>query len=396
MRYRYKALSADGALLQGELEAGSRELAIRTLQEAGHLPVQAEPSTPGLSSLRRTRHREVAVLTRELTVMLRAGLPLDRCLQLLQQLAEHPAGRRLAQQLHEQVQAGNPFSAALAAQPKVFDRLYISLVRAGEASGDMAGVLERLAGYLERALKTRNLVISALIYPAILLLITLASLLLLLGVVIPRFEILFAGAGSALPLLTELVFGAAAWVRSYWLVALLLGAGGYGTARLLLRKPARRLQWHQLLLALPGLGTLLQRLEVARMARTLGTLLANDVPILQAVDIARETLRNAALAAQLEQASATLRRGGRLADALEQGHRFPALAIQLLRVGEETGEVETMLLHVADVYDEQSTVTLQRLLALLGPVLILLLGGLIAVVVLSTLLAILSLNELVL
>lgn len=399
MRYRYKALSATGEILEGELEATSRALAIHALQDAGHLPVRAEPSQPRWTWWRRHAgrcgRREVAVLTRELEVMLQAGLALDRCLALLQQLANRPAVRYLAQRLHDQVQAGNPLSAALAEHPQAFDRFYISIVRAGEATGKLAEAMGRLAAYLERMIEIRTTVMSALIYPAILLFITVTSLLAMLVFLIPRFEPLFAASGSALPLLTQVVFGAAEMVRHHGLLLAVAAGLSYAPARMLLHNPTHRLRLHQLLLGLPLAGPLWQKLDIARMARTLGTLLTNGVPILQALDIAGTVLRNEELARQLERATDAVRRGGRLSTELARHRHFPALAAQLLQVGEESSQVETMLMHIANVYDAQSAAAIQNLLALLGPVLILLLGGLIGAGVIAVLLPILALNELV-
>ncbi len=400
--YRYKAVSADGEPLEGVLEAASRDAAVQHLQAAGHLPLQATEERPGGRVLtprplrsRRVSRTEVTLFTRELATLLRAGLPLDQALRMLESLTGPERVRAMVQGILQHLQGGASFSEALTAQ-NVFDRLYLNLVRAGEISGALEAVLERLSLYLEHSAELRSSVISALIYPLILLTLTGISLLVLLLFVIPRFAPLFEDAGQALPLSTQIVFGSAELLRQYWYLLPMTALVLAGLLHVGLRNPRYRYWLDEKSLRIPLLGTLMLKLDLVRFAQTLSTLLGNGVPILEAVSIVRDVLHNRALASVMEPVAQSLRRGGRLSEELDRGGYFPPLAVQLIQVGEETGQTEKLLLQLARLYEQEARTLLQRLLALIGPLMILVLGCLIASIIISTLLAILSLNELVL
>ena len=403
--FRYKAVSHGGEMLQGEIEAPSQAAAIEKLQGAGHLPISAEAGggaairgqRPGFRWPRpgAARHDAIRALTRELATLLQAGLPLDQALSTLAEVSASPAVKKLVRDIYARVQGGAALSQAMEAQGESFSRLYLNLIRAGEAGGALETVLQRLADYLERSAALRANIVSALIYPVILLCIALFSVSALLIFVVPQFVPLFEDTGAALPLATRLVFGAAEGLqRFWWALPLALAIGGW-LLQNRLKAPAGRLRWHSFLLRLPLSGGLITRLEVARFARTLGTLLGNGVPLLTGVALVREVITNQAIAAVMGRVTARLEQGGRLAEALVREPHFPALAVQLIRVGEESGQLEAMLLKIADIYDTEVNTTIKRLLALVEPVLILGLGGLIAVIIISILVAILGLNELV-
>ena len=402
--FRYRAVSHGGEMLQGEIEAPSRAAAIEKLQGAGHLPISAEEGAAEIRGQRpvfrwprwgAARHDAIRAMTRELATLLQAGLPLDQALSTLAEVSASPAVKKLVRDIYARVQGGAALSQAMEAQGESFSRLYLNLIRAGEAGGALETVLQRLADYLERSAALRASIVSALIYPVILLCIALFSVSALLVFVVPQFVPLFEDTGAALPLATRLVFGAAEGLqRFWWALPLALGVGG-GLLQNRLKAPAGRLRWHSFLLRLPLSGGLITRLEVARFARTLGTLLGNGVPLLTGVALVGEVINNQAIAAVMSRVTARLEQGGRLAEALVREPHFPALAVQLIRVGEESGQLEAMLLKIADIYDTEVNTTIKRLLALVEPVLILGLGGLIAVIIISILVAILGLNELV-
>lgn len=403
--FRYRAVSHGGEMLQGEIEAPSQAAAIEKLQGAGHLPISAEAG--GAAAIRgqrpvfrwprwgAARHDAIRAMTRELATLLKAGLPLDQALSTLADVSASPAVKKLVRDIYARVQGGAALSGAMEAQGESFSRLYLNLIRAGEAGGALETVLQRLADYLERSAALRANIVSALIYPVILLFIALFSVSALLVFVVPQFVPLFEDTGAALPLATRLVFGAAEGLqRFWWTLPLALAVGGW-LLQNRLKAPAGRLRWHSFLLRLPLCRGLIARLEVARFARTLGTLLGNGVPLLTGVALVREVITNQAIAAIMSRAIERLEQGGRLAEALVREPHFPALAVQLIRVGEESGQLEAMLLKIADIYDIEVNTTIKRLLALVEPVLILGLGGLIAVIIISILVAILGLNELV-
>lgn len=402
-RYCYEAVTAGGELVQGEMEAADRAAVIARLQEAGSVPIRARPAGGNpmgalLSQARRgaprLRRRELTAFTQELASLLHAGLPLDRALAIVIETAGEGALPKLAAQIQESVRGGAALSDALAAHPRTFSRFYVSMVRAAEAAGRLDQGLAHLVEYLERSRALRESVLSALIYPAILVVVAGASLLVILTWVVPQFTQLFADAGRALPLPTRIVVGAAEWIRGYaWLLALAALAAGVAL-RTALRRPAGRARFDRLLLRVPMVSELIAKLEMARFSRSLGTLLGSGVPLLAALGIVRDLLSNRVLADALEPAAETLKAGRRLAEPLMGTGLFPALGLQMIRVGEETGRLDEMLLRVADLYDAEVAATTRRLLALLEPVLIVGLGVVIAAVIMSILVAIVSVNEL--
>lgn len=400
--YRYKAVSPQGDTLQGEMDAGSTEEVVARLQEAGNVPINAEEATPGglsLAGLRAMRRgvsqNDVVMFTQQMATLLGAGLPLDRALSVLTELAENERMGRMVADIRDRVRGGTTLSEALESQHGVFSRLYVNMVRAGEVGGSLDETLARLGEYLGRSQELKESVLSALIYPILLLFMAGASLLIMLVYVVPQFMPLFEELGSDLPMLTRVVLAFGYGLQSYWWLLLLMLAGVVWFMRRQLAKPDTRYWWHDKFLRLKLVGDLLTRVEVARLSRTLGTLLRNGVPMLSALSISRNVINNAVLMEGVEQAATEVKTGGGLAHTLAAHGRFPHLALQMISVGEETGQLDGMLLKVADVYDREVKVAVDRLLALLVPVMILVLAVIIAVIILSILMAILSANQLV-
>jgi general secretion pathway protein F len=269
------------------------------------------------------------------------------------------------------------------------------MICAGEAGGALDIVLQKLSDYLERSAEMRSTIISALIYPVILFVIAILSVIALMVFVVPQFVPLFEDVGQALPFSTQVVFGTAEIFQMYWWLFPIVIVGVLWGFQTYLKNPAKHLQWDTFLLSLPLYGDLIGKIEVSRFSRTLGTLLSNGVPLLTAVSIVREVINNRAIAEIIQNVTDKLEQGGRLADALNKSQIFPQLAVQLIQVGEETGQLESMLLKIAKIYDQETNASIKRLLTLIEPVLILGLGGLIAVIIISILVAILGLNELV-
>lgn len=402
--FRYKALSASGETITGELEARDRTAAVASLQSLGHLPIQAEEAAAGpstgrgaiapLLARRRVRRQDLVTLTRDLATMLRSGLPLDRSLEILIGVAERQSVKDLVGRVWARIRDGASLADAMADQGEAFPRYYVSMVRAGEAGGSLEVVLARLADYLENAEAVRQRVNASLRYPLILLFMTGVSVVVLLTFVLPEFEPLFDDAGEALPLLTRVVMAIGEGFRSYGAFGLAAILVGLLVLRGRLKQPAFRRRWDGWLLALPLLGQLLTRIEVARLSRTLGSLLGNGVPLLQALALTRETVGNLVIGDALEQVAVAAKEGQGVAGPLQQTERFPALVGQLLRVGEETGRLEDMLIRVADIYDAEVERSVQKLLALLVPVVTLGLGAIIALIIGSVVVAIFSVNQL--
>jgi general secretion pathway protein F len=287
-------------------------------------------------------------------------------------------------------------SAALETQPGTFSGFYVNMVRAGEAGGALEAALARLSEFMERSRELRESVTSALIYPVILLVVALLSVMLILTFVVPRFASMFQEAGESLPLPTLVVMTVGQFVERYWWVLGLITAGVYLYLRRELSDPVRRGRWHGWLLMLPLVGDLVAKLEVARFTRILGTLLSNGVPLLNAIAIAREIIKNDIIGHGVARVEESVREGQGLAGPLIRENIFPHLATQMLKVGEETGNLEGMLLELADIYEREVKNTVQRLVALIEPVLILGLGLVIAGIIMSLLVAILRVNDLTL
>ena len=404
--FRYKAVSGKrGDILRGMIEAPSRELALARLESAGHLLISAEQVGAGRSFdpgrlpawRRRDRisRKDLALFTRELATLIQAGLPLEQSLQTLSRLNLAPPVQRLTTELLETIRGGASLSDALAGKAGVFGNLYVNMVRAGEAGGALDTVIGSLADYLERMAALRMHVINALIYPLILLSFAVLSLLVLMTFVVPEFVPLFEDAGQNLPWLTQAVFALSFLFQQYWWSALPAAAAALWFLHTRLSQPAPRLRFDSWCLRLPCVGAAVTQLETARFSRTLSTALGNGVPLLTAVRLVREVLGNRRMAEVLDAVQASLEQGQSMSKPLAGSGVYPELATQLIAVGEASGQLEAMLAKVADIYDKEVQTAIKRLLTVLEPALILGLGALIALIIVSVLLAVLSLNALV-
>ena len=407
--YAYRAVSPAGEVSSGELDAANEAEIVDRLRDQGMMPMRIAPASGagatapagGKSSGRRlfaprrvTRDNLLAV-TRELATLLRAGLPLDRALQILIDLAPTPPVALMLQGVRDDVRGGKALSQALDARREVFSRFYVNIVRAGEAGGALGLVLQRLSDTMERNKELRESVRAALIYPTILVCVAVASIIVLLIFVVPQFEQTFQQAGKALPLSTATVIFFGNGLRHYWW---LIGGVVFlfaGWLRRRGRNPrVRRIRDARLLRA-PLLGDLLAKVEVARFARTLATLLGNGVTLLAGLAIVKDTMTNVVLAGALDGVIAKLREGKGFGRPLAETGLYPRLATQMILVGEESGRLEEMLTRVADVYDREVQVAVKRFLSVLEPVLILSLAVMVGGIVLSILAGVMGMTELV-
>ena len=399
--FEYKAVAPSGETLTGEMEAPSPELVIARLQESGNIPVSAREVGSGfrIETLFRGKRglsqREIGDLTQQLATLLGAGLPLDRSLGILTELAENDRVRSLVEKVRNHVREGGSLSEGLEARHGVFSRFYINMVRAGEIGGSLDQTLSRMAEYLERAKELKDGVVSAMIYPALLVVLAIASLILLMVYVIPQFTPMFEDFGGDLPWLTRIVVGIGDILKDFWWGIIGVTLVVVLWFRSQLARPATRRVWDARFLAMKGLGDVIAKIETARLSRTTGTLLVNGVPLLSALSIAKNVMTNTVLSDDVAEAAKQVKTGAPLARALSQNGNFPRLALQMVNVGEETGKLDEMLLKVADTYDREVKVTIDRLMALLVPALTLGLALVIGIIVLSVLMAILSINELI-
>jgi len=411
--FRYKAVNAAGAVATGELDAANESEIVERLRDQGMLPMQvaqaagagtaasasgaaADPAPRGRWFASKTVTRDQLLsMTRELATLLQAGLPLDRALEILISLAASPPPMVLLQQIRDDVRGGKSLSQALDTRRDVFSRFYINIVRAGEAGGALGVVLTRLADTMERNKELRESVKSALIYPCILIGVAVLSVMVLLIWVVPQFEQTFAQAGKALPLATQVVIFLGTGLRYWWWAIAAFLIVLVWLVRRMLADPAVRLRFDARMLRLPLIGDLMTKVDVARFARTLATLLGNGVTLLSGLSIVRETVGNGVLAGALDGVIVRLREGKGFGRPLGETGVYPRLAVQMILVGEESGRLEEMLVRVADVYDREVQMAVKRFLAVLEPALILSLAVFVGGIVFSILLGVMGMSELV-
>ncbi len=400
--FHYKAITRDGVEDEGEMMAVNSAAVIRQLQDSGRIPLIAE-EIAGRGPRRRSKklrigrgseQPNVASFTRSLASLLSSGAALDRALDIMIDVEDDPATRKLIGEVQSAVRGGAALSTALRDQGKTFSGFYVSMIRAAEVSGTLSEGLEHLLEYLERSRELREKIVSALVYPSILVGVAGLSVVILLTLVVPQFRPIFDEMGSALPMATRIVLGVSDVLASYWWAAtLLVVAAAFGASRWL-AGDANRHRLDTFILRVPLLGELISASETARFSRSLGTLLKNGVPVLQSLEIGQETLSNRAMVAAVNAAAESLKEGGDLSSILQAQGLLPGLAIQMIRVGEESGNLDRMMLRISKVYEGEVSMKVQRLLALLEPALIIGLGILIAGIIMSILVGIISINDL--
>jgi general secretion pathway protein F len=399
--YHYQALNSRGEMLDGQMEAASNAEVVARLQEQGHLPVEATLASEargasiwkGLFKAKPFAGPRLVQFTQQLATLLGAGQPLDRALGILLELPEDEAAKRTIADIRNAVRGGSSLSTALDRQHGTFSRLYINMVRAGEAGGSLHETLSRLADYLERSRALQGRIINALIYPAILLTMVGLSLLFLLGYVVPQFALMYESLDAELPIFTKIVLGIGLFVRDWWILLLAIPAAGVVWFDRKRRDPVFREKFDAWLLQRRFAGALVAKVETARLARTLGTLVRNGVPLLTALGIGRNVLGNRVLAADVETAAEEVKNGVALSTALARGKRFPRLALQMISVGEESGALDAMLVKTAETFEQETALSLDRMLAALVPVVTVVLALVIGVVVMSVLLPLYDLTN---
>jgi general secretion pathway protein F len=403
-QFQYRAMTGSGAVVRGVLDAPSRDQVVRQLRTRGLYPLDAsERGSGGLLGFfpkgfrrgGRVTLRGLAMATQELSTLLKAGLELDRAIGILANLSDIGALRAPMEAVRNRVRDGMSFAEALAADP-VFPKFYVSMVRAGEHGGSLDVTLQRLTDYLSRTMAIREQITSALVYPSLLLLTAGGSIIVILVFVLPEFEPLFADAGKSLPLPTQIVMGAGHAVRNYGWFVILLIVGGVIALRRALKKPVYRLKWDAFVLKWPVLGNLFAAIEVERLMRTFGTLLSNGVPIPTALNLSKDVLSNTVLSNAVRDAAVSLREGERLAQRLARSKVFPPVTLDLIQIGEESGKLDEMLLRQADLDELRIKHKVDRALAMLVPVLTIVLGAVVAGLIASMLVAIISVNDLAL
>ena len=398
--FSYKAVNANGKFIEGRVEAADTAAAAFNIRSMGFTPVLIDESTRSrrlpsfqIRLFRRVTRKDILFFTEELATLVGAGLPLDRSLSITRELTHKPALTAVIDDVLQQIKGGKSLAEAMASHPKHFSHLHVSMIRAGEAGGVLDTILVRLAEFERSAEELRSYLISSLVYPALLTLVGLGSFGILFYFVIPRFASIFEDIGAQIPATTLMLLTMSQFTQEYWwllLSALLLFLLG---AKAWLNTSKGRRMWNILQFRLPVLGPTFLKVEIARFARTLGTLIGSAVPLIAGVRIVQNIANNQILAEAISKIADGAKRGEGVAKPMREAGLFPGLVVHLVAVGEETGRLDTMLLQLADVYEKDVKTSVKSLTALFEPLIILIMGVLIGTVVLSMLMAIFSIND---
>ncbi|HEX4593154.1 MAG TPA: type II secretion system F family protein [Bryobacteraceae bacterium] len=396
--FYFKAVASDGQLRTGTIHAETERWVAQELRRQGLTPVfvgtepkkSFELKLPGFSGAKR---RDVLFFTQELSTLLNAGVPLDRALTITSELTERSSFRLLVQDVLRVLKGGRSLADSLGTHPEYFSDLYVNMCRAGEASGSLAAVFERLADFERTRDDLRGYIISSMAYPCLLMLVGIGSILILMNFVVPRFASVFEQSRIEMPLPTKMLLEGSKFLQSYGLTGsialVLLAIGLYSYVRTV----PGRLWWDSLRLKIPVLGDALRKAETARFARAMGTLVTNSVPLVQSIAIAGATLSNRRISGSLEAVALGVKRGEGIAAPMRRAGQFPPLAAHLLAVGEETGRLDTMFVRMADIYDADTRTAIRRFTSLFEPLIILAMGLIVGVLILSIMLAIVSMND---
>jgi general secretion pathway protein F len=406
--FAYKGLNQSGRAVSGIIDADNPKGARLKLRRSGIFPTdlseeerQKQKTTAERTEVnfggffQRISPQELALLTRQLSTLIGAGLPLVDCLSALIEQVETARIKRTLSQIREQVTEGTSFADALKAHPRLFSDLYVNMVRAGEASGSLDVVLLRLADYTESYAQLRDKVRSAMTYPTLMAVAGSSMLFFLLSYVVPKVTKIFSENKATLPVLTTVLLAISGFMQQYWWLILGAVIAAVISIRVSTRTPAGRLRFDRYVLAIPYFGKLLKKVALARFARTLSTLLTSGIPLLHSLDIVKNVVSNMVLSTAIEDARASIREGQSIAPPLKKSGLFPAMMIHMIAVGEKSGELEQMLSKAADAYDNEVNAAVSALTSILEPVMILVGGAVVLFIVLAILLPIFELNELV-
>jgi general secretion pathway protein F len=397
--YHFKAVAGDGKVRTGILHGENEKAVARELRAQGLTPVyvgagrQQKSIDLKLPRFAFGRRRDVLFFTQELSTLLNSGVPVDRALSITSELTEHKEFRSIVLDVLRVLKSGKSLADSLATHPDHFSNLYVNMVRAGEASGSLAVIFERLAEFEKTRDELHSYIVSSMIYPGLLALVGVGSILVLMYFVVPRFASVFEESRMAIPLPTKIMLETSRWLQTYgWMVISAVVTAAVAL-RMYVRTAAGRLWWDTLRLKVPLLGDALRKAETARFARAMATLVANTVPLVQSLGIAGAILNNRRIAGSLEQVAQGVKRGEGISVPLRRTGQFPVLAAHLLSVGEETGKLDQMFARMAEIYENDTRAAIKRFTTVFEPLIILVMGIIVGVLILSMLLAITSINE---
>ncbi len=389
--FRYSAKDSTGRLISGVIEADSDAMVVDRLRDMGFFITNLERTVERtdvfqfLQGLFGIGLKDLAIFSRQFSTMVNSGLSLVRTLNILEQQSSNRRLKEIVAQVRVDVEAGRPLSDAMGRHPKAFSTLYVNMVKAGETGGVLDEVLERVASYLEKEQALRSKVRSAMVYPILLTTAALGGLFFMTIVILPQFETLFKelGGSGTLPLPTQIAIAVSVGIRSYWyIVFAIVIVGGY-VLRRYMQTPSGRARYDRFKLKMPVVGELNRKIVVARFTRTLGTLIASGVPIMQSLEVVSKAIDNMVIGSAIDAVRASIREGQTIAIPLQFSGVFPPMVVQMAKVGEETGALEQMLEKVADFYDVEVETTVASLTSLLEPILIIFMGVIVGAMVIS-------------
>ncbi|MBA3976224.1 MAG: type II secretion system protein GspF [Candidatus Solibacter sp.] len=396
--YQFKAVGQDGRVRTGSLHGESEKKVIAELRKQGLTPVYVGLQAQGKSELKLPKfnfgkRKDVLFFTQELSTLLNSGVPLDRALSITTELTTRAEFKAVVSDVLRTIKGGKSLADALGTKPEYFPEFYVNMVRAGEASGSLGAIFERLSEYEKTRDELKGYIVSSMVYPALLSLVGVATIVLMLYYVVPRFAAVFADSRMKIPTPTLILLEVSNIVRTYGVYALgtlVLGLAGF---RQYIVTPAGKLWWHTLTLRIPVLGDALRKAQTSQFARAMGTLVANGVPLVQSLGISRAIMSNQKMSGTLEMVAQGVKRGEGLSVPISKAGAFPPLLAHLLSIGEETGRLDAMFMRAAEIYDGETRAAIKRFTSLFEPLIILLLGVAVGALILSMLLAITSINE---
>ncbi len=392
--YSHRSINPDGSVSQGVIEARNEREAELILKNANVIALSIEEVKSGFGKEAfsfKTAKSDLQVFTTELYTLLNAGLPLDRSLNILHGVTQNKKMKEVIFNILKFIREGGSFSDAVQRHPKVFSPLYVNMIRAGEVSGAMETVLAQLIDFLESSEELKNHVFSAMIYPVILVITGILSIVVLVTFVLPKFTHIFADMGTTLPFSTQVLIAISNFLVASWWIILLVLVVGWFVLRNYLKTDAGRYNWDRL--KLKALGDVILKLETARFCRTLGALLKSGVPLLQAVKNSRDIIGNFVVSSSLERVSREIKEGKGIAKPLSDANIFPELAMSMIQVGEETGQLDDMLIKIANTYEKSLKNSIKRFISILEPALIMAMGLIVGFIVISLLMAIFTITD---
>lgn len=397
IKYAFQAINQQGDIIKDTVTAADENDVVTHLQAQGLIPVKIQKASRFSLSMeiggdKKIKGTTLSVFTMELATLLGAGLPLDRSLNILINMEETPQWRNVLEDLLAKIKSGNALSQAMRGHQAVFSDFYIGLVKAGELSGSLNIVLDRLSDYLEKRLETQSAIRKALFYPVMLITVGLGVVIYLLLSVIPKFAEIIERNNAEVPFISDVIFAISKGLIHYWYIIFAVILLLILLIRRQFKNPKQRDKLDARLLKTPLFGDLIRKSEFAKLTRTLGTLLTHGVPLSSALNSVRDSIGNKVLGETIEQAMQSLKGGRGMSRVLIESKAFPVLGVQMVKVGEETGKLEKMLMKVADIYDKEVKNTTESIVATIGPIAILTIAGLVALIMAGVVLALFSLN----